>query len=299
MPGYLDVAGDRRQHDLLRQAGDRATRRAGAPWRLVDHFVELDDGLAPKIGHHRPGLRNGAQDRRRRGAGRAARRRTLARTAERQGAQEQPSDLSLSASTCRWSRHARSFSRSLATTSAGARATNCWLVSLAVSPASCCSSRVSSPESRRHSCCTSIAPSSATYTSLPSPNTAYAPTRFDPPSNDSSSSCARRRIVSLSASNTFWLSRPRAVMLARRRVFGGTLYSARMLRICSTTCLTRRNCKSSSESTSSGLNDGHAAAASSSSAVRPGSFCHSSSVMNGTTGCSRRSAVSKQWARTA
>src|SRR5204862_403723 len=41
------------------------------------------------------------------------------------------------------------------------------------------------------------------------------------------------------------------------------------------------------------------AAASSSSAPRPGIFCHSSSVMNGTTGCSTRSTVSKQYASTA
>src|SRR5205814_9746636 len=144
-------------------------RRAGAPRCLVDHFVELDDGVAPKIRHHRPGLRNGAEDGSRGCAGRAARRRTLARTAERQGAQEQPSDLSLSASTCRWSRHARSFSRSLATTSAGARATNCWLVSLAASPASCRSIRGSPPDTRRHSLRTSTAPPSATNTSPPSP----------------------------------------------------------------------------------------------------------------------------------
>src|SRR3989441_1962817 len=38
------------------------------------------------------------------------------------------------------------------------------------------SSRVSSLERRRHSCCTSISPSSATNTSLPSASTACAPT---------------------------------------------------------------------------------------------------------------------------
>ena len=33
--------------------------------------------------------------------------------------------------------------------------------------------------------------------------------------------------------------------------------------------------------------------------LRPGSFCHSASVMNGTTGCRRRSAPSKTWSSTA
>src|SRR5204862_474476 len=50
-------------------------------------------------------------------------------------AQEQPSALSFSASTPRWLRHACSLSRSRATTSAGARATKFWLVSLAAAAA--------------------------------------------------------------------------------------------------------------------------------------------------------------------
>src|SRR5437867_928896 len=190
------------------------------------------------------------------GVGRAARGvAELGAGCEGQG-YEQPRTVSLSASARRCSYHARSLSRSFATTSAGARATKSWLVSLAASAASWPSSRVTSPDRRLHSCCTSIAPSRATNTSLPSPKTAYATGPFMPPSNVSSATCARRLIVSLSASKKLRRSRPRGLMLARRRVLGGTLYSTRMIRIFSTACFTRRNAASRSESTSSGWNVG-------------------------------------------
>src|SRR5437870_5201312 len=94
----------------------------------VEHLGEPDGPVAPQSRHHGAGLGGDAHDPRRRRMGRAARlpplpgaRRSPGR--ERRG-YEQPSDLSLSASACRWSRHARSFSRSRATTSAGARATD-------------------------------------------------------------------------------------------------------------------------------------------------------------------------------
>src|SRR5213078_1599168 len=189
VPGDLDVAADGGEDDLLGEPADRA---GWAPARrhLVDHLVELHDRVTVQVGNHLPGLRDRAQDGRGCGPGRTAGRVALARAcaAAQQGGQEQPSDLSLSASACRWSRHARSFSRSLATTSAGARATKCWLVSFAASPVSCWSSRLRSIERRRHSCCTSISPSSATNTSLPSASTACAPTLLCVPSKVSSDS---------------------------------------------------------------------------------------------------------------
>src|SRR5205823_3646550 len=300
VPGDLDVAPHGGEDDFLGEPGDRP---GGAPARrhLVDHLVELHDGVPVQVGRHGTGLRDGAEDGGGSGTGWSAGRIALARARApaQQGAQEQPSDLSLSASACRWSRHARSLSRSLATTSAGARAMKFLLVSLASSAASCCSSRVSAPERRRHSCRTSTASASATNTSLPSPSTACAPAPRTPPSSCSSESCASRTIVSRSPSNAARIDSLLGLMAAARRALGGTRYSARMARILSTTCCTRRNCRSSSASTRSGRKLGQFALASKSSGFRPGSFCHSSSVMNGTTGWSRRSAVSKQWASTA
>src|SRR5207249_4466706 len=121
----------------------RITAPASAPsttrstaWHLVDHFVELDDSVALEAGEHCPGLGNEPHHLGRRLVGRPARRWALVGARAQPGDYEQPSDLSLSASACRWSRHARSFSRSLATTSAGARATKFWLVSFAASPVS-------------------------------------------------------------------------------------------------------------------------------------------------------------------
>src|SRR5207237_1098504 len=80
--------------------------------------------------------------------------------------------------------------RSWATTSLGARAMKSWFASFASSPESCRSSRASSPASRLHSRCTSISPSSATKTSLPSTSTAWAPTVARLPSNARSASWA-------------------------------------------------------------------------------------------------------------
>src|SRR5437764_13432736 len=196
VPRHVHVARDRREHDLACEPVHRGrSPSAAAPsttrstaWHLVDHFVELDDSVALEAGEHCPGLGNEPHHLGRRLVGRPARRWALVGARAQPGDYEQPSDLSLSASACRWSRHARSFSRSLATTSAGARATKFWLVSFAASPVSCWSSRLRSLERRRHSCCTSISPSSATNTSLPSASTACAPTLLCVPSKVSSDS---------------------------------------------------------------------------------------------------------------
>src|SRR3989441_3110851 len=161
------------------------------------------------------------------------------------------------------------------------------------------SSRVSSLERRRHSCCTSISPSSATNTSLPSASTACAPTVARWPSNASAESCANRRIVSCSPES----ARRACSLLGRTeassRALGGTRYSARNIRMDEIVSWTSGNCWSAAGSTSPARGSGHAATTSSSSGRRPGSFCHSSSVMNGTTGCNSRSTVSKQYESTA
>src|SRR5438876_10346028 len=72
-----------------------------------------------------------------------------------------------------------------------------------------------------------------------------------------------------------------------------------MVRMAAIASCTRAKRASARGSVSASRRAGHAADASSSSAVRPGSFCHNSSVMNGTTGCSNRNTVSKQYASTA
>src|SRR5256712_11336934 len=124
-----------------------------------------------KVRDHGPRLGPYRDHRGWRGIGRAARWvAELGAGGERQG-YEQPRTLSLSASARRWSCHARSFSRSFATTSAGARTTKSWLVSLAASAASWRASRVTSPDRRLHSFCTSVAPPQATNTSPPALHT--------------------------------------------------------------------------------------------------------------------------------
>src|SRR5207247_2348060 len=147
VPRHVHVARDRREHDLAREPVHRrrsppppppppppapppplrpppatpsSTPRAAAR-HLIDHLVELEDGVALEAREHRPRLGDDAHHLGRRLVGRAARRWALVGARAQPGDYEQPSDLSLSASACRWSRHARSFSRSLATTSAGAR----------------------------------------------------------------------------------------------------------------------------------------------------------------------------------
>ena len=77
-------------------------------------------------------------------AERAAGRGALRRARDHQSCErgyEQPSDLSFPARTSRWSRHAFSFSRSLATTSFGARATKLSFVRRAARLVSCLSRR--------------------------------------------------------------------------------------------------------------------------------------------------------------
>src|SRR2546426_676282 len=189
---------------------------------LVNPLVELDARVALQVGDDGPRLRRHSHDLRRRLIGRPAG--GLARvgaappaSAGEQRGQEQPSDLSLSASACRWSRHPRSFSRSLATTSLGARAMKSWFASFASSPESCRSSRASSPASRLHSRCTSISPSSATKTSLPSTSTAWAPTVARLPSNARSASWASRRIVSRSPDRAWRARSVRGRSGARRQ----------------------------------------------------------------------------------
>ena len=149
-----------------------------------------------------------------------------------------------------------------------------------------------------------MAPPSGTNTALPSRSTACPPGPPGSPlpalpSSDSSASWASRRIVSRSPRSTRRAASLRVVTVAAIRALGATRYSARRLRIAEITSWTRANCVSAVAFASSARGRGQVAAASSSSAARPGSFCHSSSVMNGTTGCNNRSAVSKQVASTA
>src|SRR2546429_2100748 len=106
-------------------------------------------------------------------------------------------------------------------------------------------------------------------------------------------------MVSRYPSNAARIASLRGLMMAARRVLGATRYSARIARIFEIASWTRANVPSSASLGKVDGTVGHGAMASRSSGCRPGSIRHNSSVMNGTTGCSKRSTASKQYVSTA
>src|SRR5690606_5966842 len=307
----IDLAGppSALQLDAQLRATTAHTQIAGA-WRndhgvlgapLAQALVEANDDRAAQVRHDAERLRYGLDHLRRPLIALAARWCAVLRAAQQRdrrderGAQGHVSAFSLSASRSSCSRSEEAFSRSRATTSAGARATNVSLASLPSVARSCPSRRSTSAESRARSRSMSMMSASGMNSSVPPRSTAWAPPAPEPLPRSIDSTRAIRRSARSSATSA---SSSGASTLPSRTcsgVDGGTLYSVRSARTVPISSISACIRASASASSLDSSTFGHAATISDSARDSPpadGSFRHSASVTKGMIGCSSRSTVS-------
>src|SRR5262249_10857053 len=263
---------------------------------LGHHLIELEVDIALEVRDLRERVGPGRDEPRRRGIGRASgrrldpgarearegdaygegdngptgRRRLVRGPRSRQVGHPHPSRSRFRTSSSRCSFHAASFSRSRATTSPGARATNCELPSFFSWDATSPASRSASAPRRPHSRPTSIASPKGTKTDVPSGSTAFPPTRSELSPTIRSDSLASRTIVPRSRWSVAEASPPSTLAYARTLWPGWTPYSARIPRMAPTTCWTRPKSARAFGSPARASGRGHGATEIEAPAGRPG-----------------------------